>query len=144
MPSGDRFSSIWHAGSGSIREIYKLTISLRTTRTKSEMCNTRKYSASLRGIPILLSRIDVEKTTYLLAVPVNVEESLQILIERRTKFRLKLHLEAAISCMTSYLCSFRSSAVATVLCVVTKRVSFPKTFAAISRSWAFSTGLGGC
>ena len=95
---------------------------------KCQKCaNQLKYSTSLKGITIFLSRIDVEKPTYLLAVPVNVEEFLQILIERKTTFRLKLHLEAAISCMTSNLCSFRSSAVAIALCVVTKESSFPKT-----------------
>ena len=89
---------------------------------KCQKCaNQLKYSTSLKGITIFLSRIDVEKPTYLLAVPVNVEEFLQILIERKTTFRLKLHLEAAISCMTSNLCSFRSSAVAIALCVVTFR-----------------------
>lgn len=65
------------------------------------MSNT---SGSLKGISILLSRIDVQQRINLLAVPVNVEEFLQILIERRTKFRLTLHLEAAISCMTSNIC----------------------------------------
>ena len=111
---------IGHAGSspgGEISGKHKLTISLRSLRTKLP---ERKHSASLKGISILLSRIDIEKPTYLLAVPVNVDEFLQILIERRTTFRLKLHLEAAISCMTSNLSSFRSSAVAIALCVVTK------------------------
>lgn len=88
--------------------------------------------ASLAGIAILLSRTDVENSIYLLAVPVNVEEFLQILIERPTKFSLKLHvhLEAAISCMTSNLCSFRSSAVGIALCVVTKSLfrCFQKQF----------------
>ena len=104
---------------------HKLTISLWTLRTNARNhCRNAQimkiYSTSWKAIPIFLSRIDVEKPTYLLAVPVNVEEFLQILIERQTTFRLKLHLEAAISCMTSNLCSFRSSAVAIALCVVTK------------------------
>ena len=91
--------------------------------------------ASLAGIAILLSHTDVENSIHLLAVPVNVEEFLQILIERPTKFSLKLHLEAAISVMTSNLCSFRSSAVGIALCVVTKSLfrCFQKQFwAAVS------------
>ena len=54
---------IGHAGSspgGEISGKHKLTISLWSLRTKLP---ERKHSASLKGISILLSRIDIEKPT---------------------------------------------------------------------------------
>lgn len=93
--------------------------------------NTRQYHGKFSRNRDLIITHRRGTTIYLLAVPVNVEEFLQILIERPTKFSLKLHLEAAISGMTSNLCSsFRSSAVGIALCVVTKSLfrCFQKQF----------------